>query len=677
MSDDLSCIRHISPDKDIAQWVTADYVHSEYDKKTGDTTHHVSLKPLMPCTTIFVHGVNSEGEWYAEAMTQFCAGLNNRLGRTDLKAADYIEETRRFNFFGNGKLARCPIIPFYWGYKLQPGDLERYPGIYHDDFDMAWGGGPFQNGTNNLYTMWRGGFQRIALHFIDLQYFNPEIDRFLSDAPPRWYQIHAARRLAYLVETIRRDFPNEPLNIVAHSQGNMITLLAMLFLEQATRSPDTLILNSAPYAFDNKFADWMTAAHGINDTQTSEARVNTFKAVTDRIAAATKGYPSDETVSARCRLPAIQGIDTVRAHYHPNDPEWPRFIGNEPVNEAGQRWDEDPFSSRDNRGRVFVNFNPNDRVIGVMAIAGIGWRGIPEQYLSGPPDKDHPAGKPHASFRNVYQRIFVRNADRKAVVANGAGGKSDNGFDGEVTHTFPPGAKEGYWFQYFHTRMAVRSNVTSGYGLTWTTEAGPLQSENDYVVTHDGKHLSEFWSPPPKNAALFFPAQNTPSWDEKVWINAPKVPLPAVLGDDYNSPEISFDGSAGVSGIVNEAQQQDFADFKRFNPLQRIRARDADGHPTTRLETTAERDARVDKLGKIKIPQTDHARFLQYKTASQPVAQVLSYDLTVGAGYAWADPQYWGFLLNLADWKQSDDCYLMGKPYPQDVLPPPGLDITT
>jgi len=48
------------------------------------------------------------------------------------------------------------------------------------------------------------------------------------------------------------------------------------------------------------------------------------------------------------------------------------------------------------------------------------------------------------------------------------------------------------------------------------------------------------------------------------------------------------------------------------------------------------------------------------------VAQVLSYDLTVGQGYAYGDPDYWQYLLKLADWKVSDPYYATG------ILPPSG-----
>ena len=202
MNDEFSTLPRIHPAKEKAQWVSARYLRTE-----SDGTLVMDVPYLMPGTFIFVHGVNSVGEWYADAAMQLCDGLNKRLGRSDLAHG-----------------ARSPIIPFYWGYKMQPGDEKRYPGLPRDEHN-AWGGGPFQNGTNNLLQFWQDGFKRKLLAgLIDLQRLNPDITRQLKDAPPRAYFVHAAKRLANLVDTIREDFSNEPLNIIAHSQGNMITL---------------------------------------------------------------------------------------------------------------------------------------------------------------------------------------------------------------------------------------------------------------------------------------------------------------------------------------------------------------------------------------------------------------------------------------------------------------------
>ena len=48
-----------------------------FDHDTLPITTRLPLPGIM----IFVHGVNSDGEWYDEAETGLCAGLNARLHR--------------------------------------------------------------------------------------------------------------------------------------------------------------------------------------------------------------------------------------------------------------------------------------------------------------------------------------------------------------------------------------------------------------------------------------------------------------------------------------------------------------------------------------------------------------------------------------------------------------------
>lgn len=44
----------------------------------------IAVKPMpLPGVVIFVHGVNSEGEWFGPAEEGLCRGLNRRLGRLD------------------------------------------------------------------------------------------------------------------------------------------------------------------------------------------------------------------------------------------------------------------------------------------------------------------------------------------------------------------------------------------------------------------------------------------------------------------------------------------------------------------------------------------------------------------------------------------------------------------
>ncbi|RZL48044.1 MAG: hypothetical protein EOP71_05325, partial [Variovorax sp.] len=70
------------------------------------------------------------------------------------------------------------------------------------------------------------------------------------------------------------------------------------------------------------------------------------------------------------------------------------------------------------------------------------------------------------------------------------------------------------------------------------------------------------------------------------------------------------------------------------------------------------------EVGEKLVSPTNHAAFLRYADTFRnvsTVSQVLSYDLTVGPGYAFGDEAYWNYLLDLADWKKSDPYYSTGE----------------
>lgn len=652
MSYELSTMRPVTPDNGIAQWVQACYLGADYNDARYLTTHIMDIPCLMPGTIIFVHGVNSEGEWYQAAAEQFCKGLNERLGRDDLdsggeKGFDY--EARRFETKNqNGKRYHRPIIPFYWGYKMQADDLKLYPSIYHDERDMAWGGGAFQNGTNNLLQFWQDGFKR-RLGLLDLQKFNPEIDRFLGDAPPRTYYIHAAKRLAYLIDTIRKNHPNEPVNVVAHSQGTMIALCAMLYIKQ--RAPDTLILNSSPYAFDTKMTDSFSAVNDSADVQSADARLKTFNYIADKIATAKADFGKVNEASAECKHKNPEGCTSMFFHHDPEAKDWHPQIGNGPVNAAGQKWYESGHSSRDNRGKIFINFNPHDRVVGVSPVAGIGWRGIPEELLND--------SKPQVPD-NVFQRVFARNS----------------GYSEKVPAI---GEKQNYWFNYFYEDEKPGNVRVASYdqdsedGILQTSDGTPVQTEQKDLRTFDDQPWYDFWNPPSSHVFLGIDLEATPKENERAWINAPTVPDPAKLDDKFDLGTIQFDGRE--PGKENKGQQEDYDIYWKHYP-ERTEITSPPDEPM--IETPIDIEALKKKSANKQIPQTDHGRILTYESDSgqNPVRQVLSYDLTVGQGYAFGDERYWQYLLDLADWKKSDPFYQRGTLSTFQGYPP-GLDTRT
>lgn len=330
------------------------------------------VPPQMPGVIIFVHGVNSEGEWYDDAEASLCDGLSDRLGRTasnSLSANEYsdISKSKSKTVRYISKLGNSPVIRFYWGYSAEPGTEKNWripmqnprgaslwdPDSTHEKRPWYWGGGPFQNGTNNLQQLWSdGGFQR-HLYGIDLQELNTELDRQLDDAPPRRYFSHAAWRLADLIDRIRTKFPHDTVSVMSHSQGTMVALAATAMCK--TRAPDALFVMNSPYALDDKFTDALTC--GL-EYPTQDARVKTFRNIAQRIRKDKHVFTEAELKQLHCG--ASEDMNFWR-------PDNKRKSG---VNE------------RDNHGRLYVYFTPHDRVMGITTIQSIGWQGVDDKLLA-------------------------------------------------------------------------------------------------------------------------------------------------------------------------------------------------------------------------------------------------------------------------------------------------------
>jgi len=330
------------------------------------------IPPHMPGVVIFVHGVNSEGEWYKFAEQALCDGLNTRLGRTDstslasnaynVDRADTAVGPRRMTAFKNS-----PVIRFYWGYRSDYGDLRKWkialrnlegqdawaPQCTKDGGPWYWGGGPFQNGTNNLQQLWsEKGFSRTVYRF-DMNHINTEVDRQLQDAPPRAYYSHAAQRLARLVDTIRQQYPHDTITLMSHSQGTMVAMAATLLCKE--RAPDALFVMNSPFSLDDKMTDALTCG---SERPTAEARVNTFRAVANRIRDGKLKYT--EEMLKLLQVGASQDMNFWR----------PDLLDHHGVPE------------RDNHGRLYVYFTPHDRVMGATPLQSIGWQGVNDKLLA-------------------------------------------------------------------------------------------------------------------------------------------------------------------------------------------------------------------------------------------------------------------------------------------------------
>ncbi|MFV9372709.1 alpha/beta hydrolase, partial [Raoultella ornithinolytica] len=87
----------------------------------------VPVKYSMPCSVILVHGVNDVGEAYQNQEQGIIAGLNERMGRTDMYPHEWQQYTLDMGDREQQKVTmpgRSPVLPFYWGYK--PDDHATY-----------------------------------------------------------------------------------------------------------------------------------------------------------------------------------------------------------------------------------------------------------------------------------------------------------------------------------------------------------------------------------------------------------------------------------------------------------------------------------------------------------------------------------------------------------------------
>ncbi len=356
----------------------------------------VLMQLPLPGITIFVHGVNSDGEWYKQAEEGLCKGLNQRLKRCDehmahptpeggqLRPATYLPELTPDGYinpdlnhktFVSDEGSFSPVIQFRWGYKASSEELQKYgDSIYLNEADY-WGGGPFANGCTSLPDLWSSGIDDTLFLWLHVQHINPTNDRLVYSCPPRAYYVLAALRLAKLIGAIRARQADTPVTIVCHSQGNMVAMAAAFLGKQLkpVTDPlgkqgdciaDTYVLCNPPYSLvkDNKMQSWvelgMKDPEGNGGRQTADARRRTLAAFFDiiRKRAATQQ--------------SAQYIDT--------------FIKNE-LQDFDAQSDRNKYgygAAQATVGRVTLYFNPHDQVISASTIQGIGWRGMSEEEIS-------------------------------------------------------------------------------------------------------------------------------------------------------------------------------------------------------------------------------------------------------------------------------------------------------
>ncbi|MER5028896.1 alpha/beta hydrolase [Pantoea anthophila] len=561
------------------------------------------IPPHLPGIIIFVHGVNSTGEWYEIAEKNICMGLNARLGLNDTNfklqenvySCDNDSADKGFRRLEHE--GRSPVIRFYWGYRAADGEEGKYKiplvNIRNEDYHQLlaegaseadvrkkgpffWGGGPFQNGTTQLVSLWsKEGFKSKVLGVVPVQKFAPDLDRLLTDAPPREYYAHAAKRLADLVDLIREEYPHDTVSIISHSQGTMIAMAATTL---AKKAPDALFILNSPYAMEAKTTD--SLALPAEEVSSDNARSQTLSAIIDKIAEQA-GMLKAEEYNALC-----VGKTDDKKRWTPNVTL--------PSSDSETRIPE-----RDNHGRFYIYCNPHDRVMGASPLLSLGWQGL----------KNNPDGSPHPMLEkhkgHLYQRILARwlpcgDTPNPRTSFTPTDGKPFWDDDGDwLTYNNP-----GYW-----TLDINSEKVPAPISADKLTELDETRNNKD---ERPGEVYGYGWG------------QLNKEEHDKSDLNIPN--------DDTYKNYINL---YPFEQILTGYEQSGFTRIPRY-----------------RRETVEERNVRV---GKYISQPTDHSTLPRNEMF---MSRVVAYDIPIGFCDASRNKAFMAKLRAMADWTQGYDSYM-------------------
>lgn len=362
-------------------------------KAGSGNKREVRARHRMPGNIILVHGVNDVGVGYEAVERGLCEGLTTRLDG-EMHPAKYrmpqasdrkkLEDDPDAVFYKRkiSKETESPVIPFYWGYREETAKVSDWRKTSHGqavdrygnrlDRDYAKGGGPFGNATISLTEMWGQG-KGNAGGALDMA--ARDATRPVLKNPGRLYMVLAARRLSALISMIRDYDNDETISLVAHSQGCMVSLLAQAFLldpamqeiQPNARPADTLILCNPPYSLIDELPLLAELADGASGSDTQMAKENRYRYLLGGL-------------SQHARLKTLANIVRgVTAHPHAS-PHVADLSNAQHHGAVGPGWKAS--ADRDNRGKVYLYFSPEDMTVALSNIQGIGWQGVPD-FLRG------------------------------------------------------------------------------------------------------------------------------------------------------------------------------------------------------------------------------------------------------------------------------------------------------
>ncbi|WP_298602800.1 T6SS effector phospholipase Tle3 domain-containing protein [Zoogloea sp.] len=698
----------------------------------------------VPCehvgACIVVHGVNDVGTAYPAVEEGVIDGISQRMGwdpcneglMPPYTAATYrlptADDAKRLEddpdavFYKRSVTSdtASPVIPFYWGYRVnhnsKHGNLngQNTDGLGNRlDKDLSKGGGPFANATNNIPDMWNRGFSALG-GAADAASGDPY--RPVLAGPGRMYFVLAAQRLAALVSMIRDYDEQETVNIIAHSQGCLVSLLAQAFLmDQGKKPADTLILTHPPYALEPVFFEKLGREKGdgkdegkppapapapaptpATTGQAGEKATSPDKAISQRggedhvMKGLYKALEGQQSMKARLDtlINIVQGVYAGKKSSEKSDQK------------PGEKsaWSDDELArmrsagvhslawqataDRDNRGKVYLYFCPEDMTVGLRTVQGIGWQGVPNRIGDRPSALVNTLG--HGRGRDKLQLSDWENA-RKPLAELGP----------------------GFFQRVFTAKTRSVDKVNQVFRVGLPPQDFPLRAEGESDRDHvDGGYFS--------NHAKF---AELPGANGNQLPGRQRLPRSAILGEDgvrfINGEPLKTPHIADLfAGALETSDKAKAGKFERVDPIDAAIAVTSDygikpvnpqviddprpGHGRAALASGGNSTSRTllpreladvaarlnenkpegDKMtlttavatgdGRLVIHrnETPNEARLRHQQASSPRsfhsaiwasranhAKVTAYDIAVGQGRAVSNPSFYAYLCAVADWR--------------------------
>jgi pimeloyl-ACP methyl ester carboxylesterase len=626
----------------------------------------------LPGIVIFLHGVNDPGGNYDAIEMGICEGLNERLdafrltpgsygqafaqarkskitpdqkGYADVVKIKYDPDTfmyQRSEVEGEvGTRTHSVFIPFYWGYRASEEEIAQEPpkkdgtsggyktvrGQYQDKHGnrlskhFAKGGGTFNNATTSIPLMFGEGFYSSAGNRTAKKVGVFDQYQFSGESPHRRYMVLAAERLAMLVREIRTRYANDTVTIIGHSQGTMVALLAQAMLadgnpgqtvgRQASvalppvRRADTLILVDSPYSLREPALE--TIAQPRRPRYSARGKINTLVNIVQSVTA---------TPHARPPLTDLSPSQNTCGHEGRAGKAW-HGVGHAIRRERDGTLT--PFVERDNRGKVYMYFCPEDGTVSPSPIAGIGAQGVPDHIPLGTVRKvGHFFGsgvqdKYPAMVTLAQERFFQRAWSRRA--------KDKEGRDTAVGQPAGHRLRFAGWECQINAEAIEPPHVPAMY--TGETIRGDEKTEGLMIPDDYAKDL-----------AIGNPDEHMPM-----------VELSRAIAMGPSDPQAVMDA-------FNEGKDPDDRTYSvRVNRRREVSATEA-VYITMREETPNETRQRIQSTQTMWQKNSYHSAILADMNNLRRVAAL---DVSVGQARAIDDLDWRRLFIALADWKMDED----------------------